>query len=104
MVAVWQTGYDKLPDPKKKGIEELNVRDVARRAKLVEDLGWRPMPADFQQYVRVMSLTDHLSTIVSGLDEHYHFRRTECGCTTTNATWPHTVAAGGGQYWCPGTC
>ena len=53
------------------------------------------------EYFGFMSFTDHLSTAVEGLDEYYHCRRTECGCITTNATWPNAVAAGGGQYWCP---
>ena len=68
---------------------------------MAEDPSWMPQPSDFDQFFGWQRLSDHLSSIVHGLDEYYHCRHTDCGCITTNSTWPSTVAAGGGQYWCP---
>ena len=68
---------------------------------MAEDPSWMPQPSDFEQFFGVQHLSDHLSSIVDGLDEYYHCRHTDCGCITTNSTWSSAVAAGGGQYWCP---
>ena len=68
---------------------------------VAEDPSWMPQPSDFDQFFGWKNLTDHLSSIVQGMDEYYHCRRTDCGCIATNSTWPSTVASGGGQYWCP---
>ena len=60
-----------------------------------------PQPSDFEQFFGAQHLSDQLSSIVDGLDEYYHCRRTDCGCIATNSTWPSTVASGGGKYWRP---
>ena len=44
---------------------------------------------------------DESPSIVEGMEEYYHCRRTGCGFLATNSSWTSTVAAGGGQYWCP---
>ena len=69
---------------------------------MAEDPRWMPQPSDFDQFFGWQHLSDHLSSIVEGMDEYYHCRHTDRGCITTNSTWPNTVASGGGQYWCPG--
>ena len=68
---------------------------------MADDPSWMPQPSDFDQFFGWQRLSDHLSSIVEGMDEYYHCRHTDCGCITTNSTWSSTVAAGGGQYWCP---
>ena len=101
MAAVWQTGFDKLPHAKKQLINAVFKRDLERRNAQARDPGFLPKPGDFLPCLGAMHVSDHLSTIVHGLDEYYHCRRTECGCITCNATWPNTIEEGGGQYWCP---
>ena len=101
MAAVWQTGYAKLPDYKKRETNVCSSGTLRGVPRWLTTLAGCPSQGDFVEYFGFMSLTDHLSTIVEGLDEYYHCRRTECGCITSNATWPNTCAAGGGQYWCP---
>ena len=84
-----------------RAVEQVFERDEERRKQVAEDPSWMPQPSDFEQFFGVQRLSGHVSSIVDGLDEYYHCRRTDCGCITTNSTWPNTVAAGGGQYWCP---
>ena len=68
---------------------------------MAQDPSWMPHPADFLNYFGLTNLTDHLSTIIAGIDEYYHCRHPHCGCITSNTTWLSTVAAGGGVYFCP---
>ena len=100
LAELWETGYNKLTDAKKEAIQQVFERDMQRR-KMAEDPSWMPRPADFLNYFGFTNLTDHLSTIVTGIDEHYHCRHPHCGCITSNSTWLSTVAAGGGQFFCP---